>query len=369
VETFLVSGGLTSSAKAVSLDELIALNDEMAALVRAGVPLEQGLVEIGRDMSGRLGRTATEMGERMKAGESLPEILASDERAFPPVWRAVFEAGVRSGDLSSALEGMSTTGRRVAELRRAVGVALVYPIVVLAVAYGLFVLTVTHLAPETLRAYENLTSSSDPFLASIVGLGRTAKWWAIWPPLVVVLLLGIRWCRSGRACMSRGRTERPGRAASSRRTWPTIRQSLRDGRMATFAEILSLLVKQRIPLHEAIVLAADASGDRGLSGAAREIADRQRSGEIIGGQDRIPAPFPPLLGWQVLAGVHQPNLSETLLITADSYRQRAASAAAWASLYLPVVLTVVFGGTATLLQAMVTFGPIIKMLYELAQAA
>jgi len=138
--------------------------------------------------------------------------------------------------------------------------------------------------------------------------------------------------------------------------------------MAAFAEILSLLIKQRVPLQEAIVLAADASGDRGLSGAAREIADRQRSGEIIGGLDTIPAPFPPLLGWLVLAGMHQPNLSETLLITADSYRQRAPRAALWTSLYLPIVLTVVFGGTATVLQAVVTFGPIYRMLYDLGQA-
>ena len=31
----------------VSLDQLLALNDEIAALVRAGIPLEKGLTELG----------------------------------------------------------------------------------------------------------------------------------------------------------------------------------------------------------------------------------------------------------------------------------------------------------------------------------
>lgn len=55
-----MSGGLTGNSRAVSLEELIALNDEMAAIVRAGV----------------------------------------------------LEAGLGSGDLSAALDGMSTTDRQ-----------------------------------------------------------------------------------------------------------------------------------------------------------------------------------------------------------------------------------------------------------------
>ena len=82
-----MSHGQPGAAGAISLDQLVALNDEMAALVRAGVPLEQGLTELGRDMPGRLGEIAAELGQRMGGGETLPQILAADEHRFPPVWR------------------------------------------------------------------------------------------------------------------------------------------------------------------------------------------------------------------------------------------------------------------------------------------
>src|SRR5262249_53189976 len=39
-----------------SLDDLIALTDEMAALVRAGIPLEEGLTYVARDLARRPGR-------------------------------------------------------------------------------------------------------------------------------------------------------------------------------------------------------------------------------------------------------------------------------------------------------------------------
>ena len=43
---------------AITLDQLIALNDEMAALARAGVPLDRGLLAVGRELRGRTGKFA-----------------------------------------------------------------------------------------------------------------------------------------------------------------------------------------------------------------------------------------------------------------------------------------------------------------------
>ena len=53
------------------------LERELAALVRAGVPLERGLIEAGRDLRGRLGAVSTELGRRMGEGRRLPEAIAA----------------------------------------------------------------------------------------------------------------------------------------------------------------------------------------------------------------------------------------------------------------------------------------------------
>src|SRR5262245_34637244 len=123
----------------ITIDQLLALNTEIAALVRAGVPLERGLVVAGRDVRGRLGRIAAALSRRLSRGESLPEALDGEAQAIPALYRAVVEAGARSGRLSIALEGMARYVRGYSEARAAIGLALWYPVLVLSLAYLLFV--------------------------------------------------------------------------------------------------------------------------------------------------------------------------------------------------------------------------------------
>lgn len=359
-----MSGPFTPKTTPMGLDALVALNDEMAALVRAGVPLDQGLTQLARDLPGRMGGVAKQLGDRLAAGETLEQVLGGDEAMFPPVWRAVVAAGVRSGHLAAALEGLSQTGRRISELRRAVGLALIYPLVVTAIAYGLFLLTLLKLAPLMAGAIQDMTRKTDPLLAAMVWLGETAPSWAVWPPLIAVVVLAVGWHRSGRAAWNRSR----GVARGTRWAgvlWPSLRGLVCDGRSATFAEVLSLLVRQQIPLDECLVLAADASGDPGLRTDAQQLADRLRAGGNPAETSTRLSAIPPLVGWLLSARGPLPALSQTLSLTADVYRQRAQRTVTWAVVYLPIVLSVLVGGTATLIQALAVFLPLSRLWYQL----
>src|SRR5436305_15337361 len=97
---------------AISLEDLIALNDEIAALVRAGAPLEQGLSLAGEDLPRGLRHIADDLAVRMRQGASLSAALAASDRRVPPLYRAIVEAGVRSGRLPAALESWSGIARR-----------------------------------------------------------------------------------------------------------------------------------------------------------------------------------------------------------------------------------------------------------------
>jgi len=359
-----VSGDVTGKTRPMGLDELTALNDEMAALVRAGVPLEQGLTELAGDLPGRMGSMARQLGDRLAAGENLEQVLGSEGSVFPPVWRAVVAAGVRSGHLAAALEGLSKTSRRIGEMRRAVGMALIYPLIVAAIAYGLFVVTVTKLAPLVLGVIEDMTRASDPLLTKMTWLGETAPSWAVWPPLIVVVVLVLAWYRSGRVAWERSGGRARGIGGAGWR-WPTLGSLVRDGRFATFAELLSLLVRQQIPLDEALTLAADASGDRGLKADAQQLAEHLRAGGSPAGRAAGFSSIPPLVGWLLSARGPLPTLSQTLTLTAEIYRQRAQRTVTWAVLYLPIVCSVILGGGATLIQALAVFLPLSRLWYQL----
>ena len=129
--------------QSISHDQLIALCDEMAALARAGVPLEKGLVALAEDLPGRLGKITGDVGRRLELGESLDEVLGSPKLAIPPAFKAALVAGLRSGRLAVALEGVATTLRRSNKLRQLTRASLIYPLFVVALAYVLFVFTAT----------------------------------------------------------------------------------------------------------------------------------------------------------------------------------------------------------------------------------
>lgn len=354
-----------SSHLPVSLEQLVALNDEMAALVRAGIPLEHGLIELSDELPGRVGDITAHIGRRLREGETLPQILASDEQRFPPVWRAVVEAGIRSGRLSSALEGLSTTARHVVELRRAIIAAWIYPLVVMTLAYILLVCAVVYFAPVIYGVYEDLQLSPNRLLESMRRLGTTVYWWGPAIPLVAVVVVGSWYYRTGHAVWRRrlGSWRAGGVLTFLRR--PTVGQALRDGRIATFAETLALLIDHELPLPDALVLAADASGDPDLREGASSIRQRLAAGETFASRDQIPDSFPPLTGWLLVTGLQHTGLSNMLRSTASMYRRRAAGASFWAATYLPLLLTAIVGGGVTLLLALTVFLPVIQLLYAL----
>ncbi|MDA1055302.1 MAG: type II secretion system F family protein [Planctomycetota bacterium] len=283
-------------------------------------------------MPGRLGTLAESLGRRLESGESLADTLDDSQDGFPRVYRAVVAAGIRSGKLSSALEGISTAARRAAELRRVMIVSLVYPIVVLMVASNLFLFTALKTAPVVARVYELLNVERPWWYEWIVHTTRLSPEVIVGFWLVTVIVGGVWLYRSSRAT-----------AISDRgaRGLPTVARVLHVGRMATFADVLAMMVEQQVALDEAVVLAAEASGDRMLVKSSGIIAERIRRGQHTA---PLPAGFPPLLGWLLNSGTQREQLAKSLRQTASSYRRRALNMGNWLTIYLPIILSAGVGG-------------------------
>ena len=357
----MTTSGSGQSGGSVTLDQFIALNDELAALVRAGVPLESGLIEAGRDLRGRLGEVSGKLGERLSGGMTLPEALSASGSGMPDVYRAVVEAGVRSGRLSKALEGMAAIARGYSEARRAVGIALLYPLIVLGLAYCLALLFLIQIAPRFVSAFEALGLPTIRPLAILSRIGETAPYWAAIPPALVGLL-ALRWAWTGRSVVL---DTSPLGPALNR--LPMIGSMIGSFRAANFADLLSLLVDHRVPLDEGVRLAADASGDRAFREEALRLAESIRQGE--GPDDAAtagPGAFPPLLSWMLTAGHRQGNLAISLRHLAETYRRKARNRAEFLRSILPTTLMLAIGAGAVLLYALLLFIPLTTLWDEMA---
>jgi general secretion pathway protein F len=342
------------------LEELVALNDEMAALVRAGVPLEKGLRDLGDDLPGWLGHLARRVADRMERGELLADVFADEPRSFPPIYRAVVEAGLKSGRLAVALEALAGSARRLVEARQIVLAGLWYPLLVFLVAWGFFVLFVVKVAPAFAGAFPDVPAASRGFLRWLAGWGDSVWSWGPAVPAVVVTLAFAWMIVSARATSA----EPP--MASLLLGWlPWTRRMIHAFRIAMFSEILALLVDNRVPLPEALVLAAEAVGSRWLTEAARKTALAIERGN----RDASPTAshvWPPLFDWLLATGQDRGILLPTLRQAASIYHHRAREASEAARLLVPLVLAVGIGGTVTIGYALVVFGSWVAILHSLA---
>jgi type II secretory pathway component PulF len=352
----MVRGG----AGRLSLEQLIALNDEIAALARAGLPLERGLRDVGSDLPGSLRGAMLRLSARMEQGAGLSEALKAEGSHFPPIYRAVVEAGLRAGRLSLAVEALASFIRNYSEARRAIALALWYPMIVLAVAYSLFVAILTLVLPRFMAAFDALRI---PRSAPLNLLARLEEWVLYWGPIVpaVFVLAAVLWAWSGRASAFRNQG-----LALPIHWFPWMRSLITQFESANFAKLLAILLEQGVPLPEAITLASDASGDRVMVRAGRELAAAIERGEAGAEAPKRADPFPPLLRWLLTAGREQGRLTPALRELAESYRKRAMFQAEKMRVFLPTLLLLVIGMSASLLYGLSLFLPLTSLLRGLA---
>jgi len=339
----------------MTLDDLIALNDEIAALVRAGVPLETGLAELGGDLPGRLGHYATVLAQRTARGESLAQAITSDAGELPSAYRAVVEAGVRAGRLPAALESVAASARRLVETYRVTAVTAVYPLLVVLVAWCGLLFFACVLAPSLAAMFLALDVPGQQFFAVLAQAGDSAWYWGPIVPAALLLLVALGWW---------GGAE--GRRAERFFAWaPWTGRMLRYSYTARFLEILALLVENKTPLPEATVLAGEASGDPRTLELARRMAATLQTGQTQ------PAPggpaFPPLVNWLLLSADREGALLSALRHAAAVYHRRARHQSDLLRLFLPVFLTIAVGGSVTALYALMLFVPYTGMLRALAR--
>lgn len=337
----------------------MALNHEIAALARAGVPLGPGLTAFGKDLPGRLGKIAAEVGERLEQGEPLDRIIAS-HKDLPPAYQAVVEAGIRVGRLPAALEGISQSARRTAQLRWMISMAIVYPLIVMSVGYCLFTFTLTYLAPVMAEALADHGVPITPVHQGLTWLGKTVWLWGIALPVLVLGWLAWLWWRAGR--VAAGVELHPLLSFGAVTTMLKMR---RAGRLAAMCDCLALLTEYGVPLPEAVPLAARTTGAKKLEKAAKELGEQMTRGE----RAAVPVKdFPPLLAWMLTSGQLQQDLPHVLRRAGEVYRDEANRHAQWLRLYVPLILTMVFGGGTVIAYATVTLGPFLLILYRFSEA-
>lgn len=303
--------------RALSHDDFVFFNEQLASLADAGMCLDEGLRQLGRDThSRRLRRVLEAVADDVRGGRPLDQAIKRHSPQLPALYSSVVRAGIQTGRLSGTLLNLSHHLRLVSETRRLLVEALMYPAIVLVLAFGVFCGVLLFVVPQFVEVFVDfgvrlpalttamiLLSQRLPFLLVVGGLLVA---------VVATLLLGSRFFEHGRALRERLIL-----------ALPIMGSMIRHSLGARFLRALAFAVDGGMPLPEALRLSAGATGSPGLLRDVENAACRIERGDRVDEACRESRLVPALFGYFASVNRDGPTLRDGLIQLSKSYESRA----------------------------------------------
>jgi len=169
--------GLTAFTKAtgggggrvrVKANDFLLFNQQLAALLRAGIPILQAISMLRRRATSvRLRAVLENVEEAIRGGAALSQAFASQGAIFPRIYTASILAGERSGALDEVLSRYVTYMRRSVALRRKIRGALAYPMFLLCASLGMVIFLTIYVVPRMSELFKGFGDKL-PFVTQVV---------------------------------------------------------------------------------------------------------------------------------------------------------------------------------------------------------
>lgn len=300
-----------------AMEDLEVFHRSLAALCRSELPLPRAFELLAADLGkGPLRDAVERMGADVRDGVPLPEAYARHESAFPPLYRALVESGVRTGDLAGALEEIAAHVAVRAEVCHRLDRATARPLLTLAFVVVVGTALLVGLAPEFstfasgYRTQAGIHAAAPDFLD------------AHFLSAAALALLAV----TGIAVFATTRWRRPvdgvaaGRTAAFR--MPLLGPIRLYAASAEFCATLALLVRRRMPLDQALELTAAATSHRGFAAHVRRMADSAAQGAGLAESISDGGVLAPSLQWLLENAEERGHGEDALLDIARIYRRR-----------------------------------------------
>ncbi|MSO82673.1 MAG: type II secretion system F family protein [Acidobacteria bacterium] len=319
----------------VSRREFLVFNQEMATLLKAGMPLVQSLDILRQRVSNPTFKALLDgVYEKVKAGTSLSDAFAEHTGLFPAVYAASLMAGERSGSLDEVIRRYVAYEKVIGAVKRRTISALIYPIILVTLMVGLVGIIVVRVVPAFSGFYANFDRELPLSTRIVVGIsdGLVANFWLFVVGGIASAIAIAGWVRQ------------PGQRARVDRlllTLPWAGATVRKFATSQFARTLATLLGGGIPLVNALEVAGAAMTNRYLSVELQDVTRRVREGESFAAGLRARGVFPDVAVKMVEVGESTGALQEMLNSMADFYDEEIETEVArFITLIEPVILVV-----------------------------
>ena len=293
--------------------EFLVFNQELATLLKAGMPLVQSLDLLRQQVTSPVFKTVLEaVHDRVRAGTALSDAFAEHGDLFPRVYTASLMAGDRSGNLDAVLRRYVGYEKIISAVRRRTLSALIYPVILILLATVLVGIIVLRVVPAFSDFYASFNAELPLSTRIIVRVSTLvlSQFPLLLAGLAVAVAAVLTWLRQPgqRARFDRGVLALPG-------IGPVVQKFT----TAQLARTLATLLGGGIPLVYSLEVAARSIGNRHMARELEVVSQRVREGQGLAASLAARRVVPDVAVKMIEVGESTGSMQEMLTSLADFY--------------------------------------------------
>lgn len=338
--------------ESVSHESVAVATRQLSTLVGAGIPLVGALQALTEQTdSPPLRKSFVNIREQVEQGATFAKALTEYPKIFPKLFVNMVTSGEASGTLDKVLEYLAEHMERQLELRRKIGSALFYPILMLCFSVLVLIGLLALVVPSVIKIFQDqgATLPLPTQIVLFISNAFTSFWWAIIGALIGSYLGFKSYYRS-----TRGREKIDLIIAKS----PIIGSMYSKVVSARVAGTLSTLLAGGVGLLQALDIVKSLVGNVHFVKTLEAARDGVKEGRQLGKELQRGGFFPTMLTRMVTIGEASGRLEPMLAKAGKAYENEVnASLAGLTSLIEPVMMIglggMVFGIVLAILLPMV----------------
>jgi general secretion pathway protein F len=310
---------------------------ELAVLLNAGLALDRALSVTIDNCTRPVLRTAfVKMRDRVKEGWPLARAMSESDHLFPAMACAMAEAGEASGKLDVSLARAAEALERAVALRQTIVSALVYPAMLLVVAFGVIGVMLFFVVPQ----FEDLfvdAGNKVPFITKVVMTTSNLLRSYGWVLVLFLLLCGFavyRWIQQPLV-----------RRAFDRNVLrvPQLGTMVTKAETARFVRTLGSLIDAGVALPTALAISRKSFVNSHMGDAVGRVASGLKEGAGLSGPLAATRLFPPMAMSFLRTGEETAQLGTMLTRLADVLDREVRNSIQRAIAVMTPVITVLMG--------------------------
>ena len=335
------------SRPSIPTREFLVFNQELATLLKAGMPLVQSLDLLKRRVTSPLFKTLLEdVHDKVRSGTALSDAFGAHGDAFPRVYTASLLAGERSGNLDAILRRYVEYTKVINTVRQKTVSALVYPAVLITLALILVGIIVVKVVPAFSDFYASFNAELPLITRIIVGLSEAIR------QQLLLIVIGV--AASVAAIIAW--VKQPGQQARFDRiilSLPMLGAVARKFATSQMARTLATLLGGGMPLVNSLDITARSIGNQYIASQLDIVGSRVREGESFAAALERRGVFPEVAVKMAEVGESTGSLQEMLNTVADFYDEEiSTSMDRFVTLVEPALLVIMGIVIAALLLAL-----------------